>query len=295
MRLNEGDQMLGSVDFRHLGAFQRVYQEKSYANAGQDIFTTRKSVVRMMQNLERSFECSLFDEGLLGELIPSAFAERLFNDLRFLNTARHRMKDYVEAIHEKGRVLHLGSSAAIFRTREFRSLFREFQALDGLRVSYSPIDSTDAGKALVSGHCDIYIGCWTGTTSRFVIQEAGCVTFKPYRRASCGTSEIPKAAHFIVSLDGQISSATPIPDRGWELQPLADSQWLHWLDHPEDCPPGAVIFGPDVQVDPDCWQVMENVPEASFQRPLHASFLRQHPYEFLPGLVSRIQARSLHS
>lgn len=282
-----------SVDFRHLSAFQKVYQEKSYANAGQSIFTARKSVVRMMQNLERSFDCVLFSEGLRGELQPSAFAERLFNDLRFLSSARHRMKDHIAAIHEDGRVLNVGCSAAVFRTREFRNLFRELQSLEGIRACYSPIDSADAGKALVSGHCDFYIGCWTGTASRFVTQGTGTVSFRLYRRLGGGMVGKPAMAPYLVSLDGQVPELGIELDQAGKAEVLHDSQWLYWLDHPEKCPDGTLICGPEVQIDPDRWQIMGESPSTPCRQPLYASFLRQHPYEFMPMLTGKIQNRAI--
>lgn len=293
----DGDSKWDSVDFRHLSAFQRVYQEKHYANAGQGIFTTRKSIVRMMRNLERSFDCDLFSEGLRGELVPSAFAERLHNDLRFLNAARHRMKDHIAAIHENGRILHVGSSTAVFRTSEFRNLFRELQALDGIRACYSPIHSADAGKALVSGNCDLYIGCWAGTGNRFVTQGAGAVAFRLYQRkpndATPDNGGNTVVNSYIVSLDGQIPKSGAPSDETGKWQPLDDSLWLYWLDHPEECPGGTRILGPDVQIDSERWEVRDESRGRAVSQPLQASFLRQHPYEFLPMLVGKIQNRSI--
>jgi Bacterial regulatory helix-turn-helix protein, lysR family len=292
IRTQEEDPKLDSVDFRHLAAFQRVYQEKNYANAGQGIFATRKSIVRMMQNLERSFDCALFKEGLRGELVPSPFAERLFNDLRFLNTARHRMKDHICAIHEGGRVLHVGSSAAVFRTSEFRMLFRELQALDGIRACYSPIDSAEAGKALVSGHCDLFIGCWSGKGSRFVTCEAGGIGYRLYRRGPGGLKDlIPRAC--VISLYNQVPELPPVPEGydSWAI--LNESEWLFWLDHAEECPAGTLILGPEFQVDSDWWQVVEDQPASPVSQKLHVNFLRQHPYEFLPALAQKIQTRTL--
>ncbi|MES2659469.1 MAG: LysR family transcriptional regulator [Verrucomicrobiota bacterium] len=285
------DPKLDSVDFRHLSAFQSVYQEKSYTGAGLGIPAARKSIVRMIQNLERDFDCRLFIEGSRGQLVPTPFAERLFNDLRFLNTARHRMKDHICAIHESGRVLHVGSSAAVFRTQEFRALFRELQTADGIRACYCPIDSADAGKALVSGHCDLFIGCWSGKGSRFVTHEAGGVFYQFYRRGPGGAQKdlMPRAC--VVSLYNQVPDLPPVPDGcdSWGI--LNESQWLYWLDHAEECPNGTLILGPEMQVDPGCWQVVENQPESPVSQRLHVSFLRQHPYEFLPALARKIQNR----
>ncbi|MEO5914963.1 MAG: hypothetical protein ABIS50_12070 [Luteolibacter sp.] len=292
-----GDPKLDSIDFRHLTAFQEVYQEKNYASAGHGIFGNRKSIVRMMQNLERSFDCILFTEGLRGELVPSAFAERLFNDLRFLNAARHRMKDHIGGIHENGRVLHVGSSAAVFRTLEFRTLFRQLQSLDGIRACYTPIDSADAGKALVSGHCDLFVGCWSGKGSRFVTREAGEVSYRLYQRGAkitaneTGENITVKAC--VVSLYNKLPVLPPVPGghRSWET--LGESQWLYWLNHPEECLEGTLILGPEVQIDPEWWHAVESQPVTPVSQTLHVSFLRQHAYEFLPALVEKIRNKTL--
>ncbi|RYD21214.1 MAG: LysR family transcriptional regulator [Verrucomicrobiaceae bacterium] len=276
------------VDFRHLTAFQRVYQERNYSHAGYGIFATRKSIVRMMQNLERSFDCALFTEGLQGELAPGPFAERLFNDLRFLTASRHRMKDHIAAVHENGRVVHVGSSSAVFRTREFRNLFRGLQSLEGIRICYSPLESADAGKALLSGHCDLYIGCWAGAGARFATQEAGVVSFRRYRRGDGSAAGPAKVEPSVVALDGMLPA---LPVSGQACQILDETRWLYWLDHPDECPVGTVIYGPDVQIDPEYWQADED-PGFQAGQPLHASFLKQHPYEFLPSLMTRILTRT---
>lgn len=290
---DHGESRGEAVDFRHLSAFQTVYQEKSYSCWGKGVVSTRKSVMRMMQNLERSFHCSLFEKGALGELVPSAFAERLFNDLRFLTAARYRMMDHVRGIRESGRVLHVGSSAAVFRTQEFRNLFREIQSIHGIRTSYSPVDAADAGRLLMSGQCDLYIGCWSGTASRFVSREAGCVGFRCYRRrgAEAATGSPPSARTCLVALDGKPPAGETIGRALETPEIITDSKWLYWLDHPEDCPADTRIIGPEVQLDPMCWEVEDLGVAGPVAKALRVSFLRQHPYEFLPALVGKIEKR----
>lgn len=294
-RTRTEESKVDSVDFRHLAAFQRVYQERAYAVAGEGVLATRKSMVRMIRNLERSFECALFTESSSGKLVPSPFAERLFNDLRFLNTAKQRLTDHIAAIRENGRILHVGSSAAVFRTLEFRTLFRELQALDGIRTCYTPVDSAHAGKALVSGHCDLFVGCWSGTGSRFVTHDAGEVTYRLYRRGAEVLRPAVAPGAVVVSLYNQVPELPPVPDghRAWEV--IDDSQWLYWLDHAEECPAGTVVLGPEVELEPEWWHVVESQPDIPVSRKLHVGFLRQHPYEFLLALAQRIENRTLGS
>ncbi len=154
-----------------------------------------------------------------------------------------------------------------------------------------PASSSTSLRRMVSGNCDLYIGSWTGTASRFVIQGAGSVGFRLYQRSGGAIAEDSPGGRYIVSLDGHLpeSDRVAADKKGWES--LHDSQWLYWLDHPEECPAGTVISGPDVPFDPEYWQSVDDSQAAAWSQPLHASFLRQHPYEFLPTLVGKIQKR----
>lgn len=278
------------VDFRHLGTFREVYQERSHTIKGPN---NRKSVVRMMQNLEKAFECELFSDEEKGRLIPSAFGERLFNDLRFLEAAQKRLAEHVRQVHEAGRVLHVGSSTAVFRTRQFRNLFRTLQATGGIRPSFSPVEPGHAGKALASGQCDLYLGFWSDDVTRFVTQDAGTISYRSYRRlpgSMFSAREDAAGGYYIVSLEGETPAVAPRGDRGTDWKTLPETEWLQWLDHPEKCPAGTFVLGPDVQIDRKYWQV-EGEGEIE-SRPLQATYLRQHSYEFLPGLIGKIRSRS---
>ncbi len=285
------DPQLDAADFRHLIAFREAHKERSYTKAADRLSTTRRSLLRMIDHLEATFHCRLFEEGRDGLLTPSPFAERLYNDLRFLSASLERFRDHVEAVHKNGRVLHIGSSPGMFRTRTFRHLFRELQSITGLRASYASFHPEDAAKVLTSGHCDLYFGCWNAPAKRFVTHDVGSVPFRTFVRHKPGRAERPArnpsagaGPSFIVSLDGKL----PKPgEPGW--QPLPETRWLHWLDHPEECPEGTVVCAPDMPVDPELWAEGDEVEAA--RQPLHANFLRQHPYEFLPALADRIITR----
>jgi|GEM_PF-2546731 len=285
---------VGAVDFRHLSAFKRVYLERNYANAGISLSTTRKSIRRMMQNLERVFECNLFTEGEKGDLHSTPFSERLFNDLRFLHAAQCRLKDHINTIHENGRILHISSSPAVFRTPTFRSLFKELQSINGVRLSYTAVGSDDAGKALLSGQCDLYIGSWTGQAKRFITVGAGRVRFRLYHRKNSimerRTHPTEQQSAYYVQLDGCGPDTKYLPNCGRTWQPLTEKQWMRWLSNPEDCAAGTVICAPDVPVDENRWTSLElDAPPSAVNLGLHASFLRQHPYEFLPALAGKIR------
>jgi len=285
---------LGSVDFRHLSAFKQVYLEKNYANAGLNLSTTRKSIRRMMDNLERVFECSLFNEGEKGDLSPTAFSERLFNDLRFLHAAQCRLKDHIASVHESGRILHISSSPAVFRTPIFRQLFKELQSVANVRLSYTPVDSEEAGKALLSGQCDLYIGTWKGHPKRFITVDAGDVPYRFFQRAASDRerkSDPPRQTHaYVVNLDGMAPDPKYLPDCGMKWHSLSEKQWMRWLSYPEECATETLICAPDIPADPSKWTLGEAPAITSpIQLHLYANFLRQHPYEFLPALAGKIR------
>ncbi|MFT3990227.1 MAG: LysR family transcriptional regulator [Luteolibacter sp.] len=284
---------VAAVDFRHLSTFKRVYLEKSYTHAAIECSSNRKSILHMMQHLERLFDCELFREDTRGELTPTPFSDRLYNDLRFLHRAQSRLRDHIRQIHETGRVLHIGSSPSIFRTLAFRNLFRELQTLRGIRLSYTAVNAGDAGKALLDGQCDLFIGCWEGNPKRFMTIQAGKTPFRMFCR-------LPRSGPAPMSYDRfktiyllQLEGMPQLPplhgfDRGWTHLP--EKQWLRWLDYPGECPEDTLILAPDTSADPSIWQSAETSWTGSFQMDLHASFLRQHPYEFLPTLAGKIKA-----
>jgi hypothetical protein len=185
--------------------------------------------------------------------------------------------------------MRVGSSTAVFRTREFRNFFRELQSLDGIRACYSPTNIEDPGKALVSGHCDLYIGGWHNDSTRFVTREIGFIEHRFYRRNGGRAGDVSGPSLYVVSLDGH----SPDYNREAKGQELQAPLWLYWLDHPEECPVGTAILGPHVEIDPKCWTLEDDHPQWSpVRQPLYASYLRQHPYEFLPWVIGKIENRA---
>lgn len=284
-----GETSRGGIDFRHFRTFQEVYRERHYANAGRAFAANRKSVVRMIQNLERHFECDFFQEDSRGELNPTPFAERLNNDLRFLNQARERLGNHIARVHESGRILRVGSSPAVFRTAEFRGAFRRLQSADGVRAAFTPLDVTEPQKMLISGHCDLYIGCRPSEVGRFDSRQIGAVSYTCYVRVEPG-EESPtldaSTQEYVVALDGVCPAVSPLSGR---VDKLADLQWVYWCDHPRDCPTGTLIHGPAIEMDSEYWREMkaaDSRPPVTI--PLHLAFLRQHSYEFLPALAASL-------
>jgi len=275
----------GSLDLRHLSAFQQVYVTRDYTAAGHDLNTNRKGIIRMIERLEQTFQSKLFTPESRTTLQPSPFADRLYNDLRFLNTAREALHEQVAEIRASGRLLRIGSSPSVFRTEIFRTIFRTLQTSDRLRTSYVPVKSGDAAKALAAGTCDLHVGCVSRPSARFNEEKIGEIRFKILEkkgRADAGDPQSP----FLVSLDGCVPESTkPLAS----YRALDETRFLHWLDHPEDCPDGTRILAPDIPRDSVHWIPEELLLE--IRQPIHIQFLRQHPYEFLPSLVKGLKSR----
>ncbi|MBK1881288.1 LysR family transcriptional regulator [Luteolibacter pohnpeiensis] len=284
--------MMEAADFRHLNAFQCVYEEKSYTNAGHALHTIRKAIRRMIDHLEEAFECQLFKDEELGKLSPSPFAERLFNDLRFLTATQRCFSEHIRNVRQNGRVLQVGSSSAVFRTRAFRYLFRKLQLMRQIKISYTSVEPDDAGRFLVSGYCDLYIGCWSGNTKRYISEEVAETTFALYvptdRAADYSDGHLPENG-YIVSLDGVEIDPAKLPRlcKGWESLP--EEKWLLWLDRPDQCPDDVVIFAPEASINLSHWAAVGPVGFSNIRQTLRATFLRQHPYEFLPALTQKIR------
>lgn len=292
--LIEGRQLhSSSLDLRHFDAFQQVYRTRDLTAAGHELGTSRKTIRRMVDNLEKTFQCKLFSDSTRGLLDPTPFADRLFNDLRFLNSAKQLLEEHIRSIQEAGRVLRVGTSPAVFRTSVFRSVFRTLQTIQGIRPTYVPVKADDSAKAISSGNCDIHISTRTSAERRFLCEQITQLELIPIARTNNGivrssTNDRNITAH-VVSLD-QKTPSFKFPSH-LDLQPLPESNWLRWIDHPEECPTGTIIFAPDIPSDRTHWSRADFNNLTPLRKPLYLTCLRQHPYEFLPSLGGVIQSR----
>ncbi len=271
-------------ELRHLTAFQQVYLVRDYTVAAHDLNLDRKGVLRMMDRLEQAFRNPLFTEPRRGVLVPSPFADRLFNDLRPLTAAREALNGEVEDIRMNGRPVRIGGSSMVFRSGIFRGLFRDFQISGKIRASYIPVPVEDATKALTGGICDLHIGCVPTTGARFTSFLLGQLRFRMLeRKGGCPGSQTSRP--WIVSSEEM--RAEPMVGEITGYRPLEEARFLHWMDHPEDCPPGTLVFAPEIPVSAAHWTILDSGPPASTG--IHLRYLRQHPYEFLPALVNGIK------
>lgn len=269
-------------DLRHLTAFQHVYLTRDYTLAGHDMHTSRKGILRMLERLEQTFQSRLFHAEGRGSLVPTPFAERLYNDLRFLNSARESLHDKISEIRKSGRPLRVGASPLIFRSEIFRSVFRSLQSLERVRTSYVPVKPGDGSKALAAGVCDLHVGIGNPDASRFAGESLTDLPFMLFTRAGKPGDDTKSYA---VAPDG----TTPPSGSENTFIPLDKTTFLRWLDHPEECPAGTRVLAPSIPYDPAYW-IAETSPCGGSET-VSIRFLRQHPYEFLPSLVRSLKQR----
>jgi len=277
-----GDPIL--PELRHLVAFQQVYLARDYTAAAHDLNVDRKGILRMMDRLEQAFRNPLFTEPRRGVLVPSPFADRLFNDLRPLNSAREALGKEVENIRTNGRPVRIGGSPTVFRSSIFRNLFRDLQISGKIRTSYVPVPAEEATKALTGGTCDLHIGCVPTTGPRFLSHLLGNLPFRMLERKGASPDTLRSRPWIVTSEELQ---AEPMVGEITEYRPLDEARFLHWLDHPEECPAGTLVFAPELPISASHWATVDTGPSASIG--VHLRYLRQHPYEFLPALVKGIK------
>ena len=166
--------------------------------------------------------------------------------------------------------------------------------MGNVRLSYTPVDSEEAGKALLSGQCDLYIGTWKGHPKRFVTVEAGNVPYRFFQRMASDrerkSDQLRERYAYVVNLDGMAPDPKNLPDCGMKWHSLSEKQWMRWLSYPEECATDTLICAPNIPGDPLKWTLWEAPAATShIQLHLYANFLRQHPYEFLPALAGKIR------
>lgn len=279
---------LQSLDFRHIEAFRQVYEEGCYNAAGITLGTTGRSVKKSIKDMRVILGGEMFTEGKDGTLSPTAFGQRLFNDTKQLDLAIARLIEKAELIRSQGRVLRVGTTPSIFRTSVFRTIFRELQTMEGFRLSYVQLGKVGCAKALQQGLCDWYLGFDGGLGERFTSAPITEIPLKDYIRGrSSGarqtTFHSPAPPERCVSGGGEKLPGNIIP--------IPEERWIHWLDHPADCEEGILIRSPEMAMDSRFWTELEEAPGGSGTLALHATHLKQHPFEFLPRLAAELQNR----
>lgn len=286
----------------HLRAFTALVAEGSVSRASLELRTSPSNVRRIWQSLEEQLGDRLFVATRSGEVRPTPAARLLDREMSPLLEEIRRFEASVERIHRQGRTLRLGADRHVFNTRHFGRLFKTLRRDERFRVSFVEVAEEDGRGALEAGACDMLFAVDGMPGRRFESQELPSlkfdVAFARRREAEVAMNPSDLAdlnwslaafARTAVALD----TLRKIEACGAGSGRLcSQNQFLRWAEDERGqseteaivCVPPASFHG-QAQV---YFLPLDSV--AGF--PLHVTYLKQHPYEFLPS-VARQMARIL--
>ena len=270
-------------DYRHVEAFRRAYVEHDFTRAADAMFSSKRSIARLLKDMENICGGRLFNAPNLADLSPTPLGDRLFTDTGNLERAMEALLFRIKEIRDQGRILRVSTTPGIFRSDRFREIFRDLQAANGIRLSFVPSLGKDPGKDLAQGKYDLFLGLSSRFADRFSYTEVAKIPLHGYLR---GVIDQDKASGDFYTLDS--IHTTPA---GVKL--ITDEDWLHWLDNPLECPTGTRLVMPAVSTDARFWTEIPIPADWQQSARLHATYLHQHPYEFLPRLCSELKSRFL--
>lgn len=266
--------------------FRQVYEDGCYSIAGSTCGTTVRGIKKLLSDMSGAFGIDLFSEADYGKVRPTAFGERLFNDTRTLDLAMSRLMEKVGSIQDHGRVLRVGTSPSIFRTSVFRAVFCELQAMEGFKSSYVQLGEEGYAKALQHGLCDLYLGFESHVGDRFSTESIAKIPLKNYLRG-CPNSVRQTIVHNLASQPSSGRERLPV-----NINYISEERWIHWLDHPADCKEGTTVRSPEMSLDSRFWTEVETDPKQSHDLALNVIFLKQHPFEFLSKIPSKLNGHA---
>jgi DNA-binding transcriptional LysR family regulator len=150
-------QSLPRITFRQLEVLRAVYRERSFTNAALDLRSTRGTVKRMCQDLEKILGGTLFDLEEAGILSPTPFADAMVGQLGPLIRSVRKLEDSVAMMHQTGRVLRLAASPELFESTWFTGFLRRFRSKCPFRVCCLMFDDRRFQSALLNAECDVFL------------------------------------------------------------------------------------------------------------------------------------------
>lgn len=286
----------------HLRAFTTLVAEGSVSRASLELRTSPSNVRRIWQSLEEQLGDRLFVPTRSGEVRPTPAALLLDREMSPLLEEIRRFEASVQRIHRQGRTLRLGADRHVFNTRHFGRLFKTLRRDERFRVSFVEVPEDDGRGALEAGACDMLFGVDGMPGRRFESQELPSLKFDvAFTRRREGADAL---------------SPSDLVDLNWSLAAFArtavaldtlrkieacgagsgrlcsQNQFLRWAEEERGQSETEAI----VCVPPASFNGQEQVyflpldSVAGF--PLHVTYLKQHPYEFLSS-VARQMARIL--
>ena len=286
----------------HLRAFTALVAEGSVSRASLELRTSPSNVRRIWQSLEEQLGDRLFVATRSGEVRPTPAARMLDREMSPLLEEIQRFEASVQRIHRQGRTLRLGADRHVFNTRHFGRLFKTLRRDERFRVSFVEIAEEDGRGALEAGACDMLFAVDGMPGRRFESQELPALNFDVAfvrHRESAGPLNPADLVNLNWSLAAFARTAVAL-DTLRKIEACgagsgrlcSQNQFLRWAEEERGqseteavvCVPPASLNGhPQVYFLP-----LDSV--AGF--PLNVTYLKQHPYEFLPT-VARQMARIL--
>lgn len=281
-------------DLDILRVFSAVLAERTTARAAIELRTSRSNVRRVIQMLESRVGEPMFVTGTDGDLEPTAAARHLRREMAGLLGEVERFEDAVRAIHRSGRLLNVGVRKGLFHTAAFAAVARTLREDPRCRVSYVELKRGEDGAALESGACDLVISVEPVAGRRFECHE---LPEMPVMAAIAGgrPGDDPVEPAELAACDWALAKMAEGPRDEQVLRGLRESfggrgslcsygNLVRWMENPDEAGARAMLC-----VRPVSSIRAEHVafrPLACDARyPLSATHLRQHPFEFLEGVV----------
>lgn len=281
--------------------FSALMSEGTISGASIELRTSPSNVRRIWHDLEQQLGEPLFIAPSPGVAEPTTVARRLEREMgRLLGEIRH-FEDAVRKIHQAGRVLRLGADRHLFNTSHFGSLFNTLRHDHRFRVSFVEVPSTEGRTALESGACDLLFTEESPTGRRFEARELPALPLD-VACAGCAPQGPEIEPEGLASMDWALAafSSQELARRtleriqrcgGGRGRLWRQQDFLRWAEVPEKNETHAVVCIRPV--------ACERLARVSFlplridtAYPLRVSWLKQHPYEFIPVIVEQM-ARAL--
>lgn len=281
---------------QQLKVFTTLMHERSVGRAAVELRTSASNVRRIWASLEMELGEPLFDASERGIALPTRAAERLEREMSSLLTEVRRFEDSVRTIHRTGRVLRLGADRNVFNTSHFSHLFNTLRHDRRFRISFVEVQGAEGRAALESGACDLFFAIEGTPGRRFETRDLPSL---PLDVAFAGeTSDPGVAPKKLAEWNWALATfASPLLARetlrriqksgGGNGQMCSQNEFLRWIERARQEDTQAVVC-----IRPASFRRLSQVSflplqmEASY--PLHVSYLRQHPFEFLEAIVQHM-------
>ncbi len=277
--------------------FSALMSEGTVSRASVELRTSAGNVRRVWHELEQQLGEPLFAAPAPGVAEPTTAARRLEREMgRLLGEIRH-FEDAVRKIHQAGRVLRLGADRHLFNTSHFGSLFNTLRHDHRFRISFVEVSPPEGRAALESGACDLLFTEESPGGRRFEARELPAL---PLDVACAGS--LPEGPEIepegLASMDWALAafSSQGLARRtlerirhcgGGRGRLWRHEDFLRWAEVPEETGTRAVVC-----IRPTACERLSHVSFLPLRidtaYPLRVSWLKQHPYEFIPAIVEQM-------